>query len=89
MPKFNNDVPSYFLTEESRWWHSAVATRDHDTDASLHKRNRELHNLWPLLINSQGADRHVGPLGHHLVGKEANNITNRESELKKWIGLSR
>lgn len=76
------NAPSYFLTEESRWWHSAVATRYHDTDASLHKWNRELHNLWPLFINSQGADGHVGPLGHHLVGKEANNITNREIGLK-------
>lgn len=77
-------APSCSLTKESRWWHRAIATRDHDTDASLHKRNRELHNLRPLFINSQGADRHVGPLGHHLVGKEANNITNRETVFKKW-----
>ena len=57
------------LTKEGRRGNRAVATGDHDTDASLHKRYWEVHHLWSLLVDGERADGHISTLIHHLAQK--------------------
>lgn len=54
------------LTKKSRGRDSSVTARDHDADSRLHKGHGEIHDLGPLLVDSEGADRHVCPLVHNL-----------------------
>lgn len=54
------------LTQEGGRRYSAIAAGDHHTDSRLHKGNGEIHDLRPLLIDSQRADGHVRSLVHHL-----------------------
>lgn len=54
------------LTEKSRGRDGPVTARDHDADTRLHEGHREVHDLWPLLVDSERADRHVCPLVHDL-----------------------
>lgn len=48
------------LTEEGRRGNGAVAAGDHDADARLDKRHREVDDFRTLLVDGEGADGHVG-----------------------------
>lgn len=55
-----------WLTEEGRGGHGAIAACHHDADACLYKRDGEVHDLRPLLIDGERADGHVRTLIEHL-----------------------
>lgn len=74
---FNLSTPSVLLTQEGGGRDGAIAAGDHDADPCLDEGHRELHDLWPFLVDSEGAYGHVGPLGYHLEG-DGWDLLNRE-----------